>query len=538
MKFLDEFLDKDTSAYLGVAQTLGRFSPVSEAGKRQLRRLEVFVPGDEAELIEHHRRLKIALDLIEFNDEVYHRLRHLLREIPRIDEVWEQPWGQAEFALLTSFRYRHHQIRREIANTPELSSWLDLVAASELDQGLLGEPEGSRFYLADNRSQDLADVRRQIAEAQYWAENEENEIRLRLAKTYGLPQGAEQWVVDREDGELVRKLLSDTAVVLAAETVSSLRFAPKPSERLMDLRARLSALLQRERQIEASLYQGMEDRLREKETLWDAEAKKLVRLDMLLAMAEQSRTWKAVAPILSDPNVTLLEVEEGRHEPVREAVMAGGGEYVPLELHLASPVAILTGTNMGGKTVALQTAGWLQVIAQLGFLVPAKRFTTRLYSQVNASSTQPGRLGGLSEFGGEVERLARLLSLRHQGAMLLIDEPGRATHVKEGRALTQSVLDSLASSPSLSLVATHFDGLGGGGIAHFRMAGLKRDQVALWEKGRLDRRSPLHRLMDYRVLPVQEGAKVQSDALQVAELLGLETAVVERARELLKSKRG
>ncbi|RJO74321.1 MAG: hypothetical protein C4523_00940 [Myxococcales bacterium] len=533
MKRLSDFIDRDSARYLGLDETLAAFSPVSDAGRRQAQRLMVYAPGEEAALRAHHERASTAVALIQNRPDSADRLLYHLRELPRIDDAWPLQWGQSEIALLVAFRYHHHRLRQELEGAPLLAQWLNLVAPADLDGGALGDPGSSRFYIDDRRNPALAEQRRRIKEAQAEIHREKTTQRQALCLRHGLPETADQWVVDREDQTLINRLMADPDVALVGETVASVRFAPRTGERLATLRSAYASLLQGERRIETGLYLEIEKALRPRSLIWMTQAQKLVELDLLLAVAKTALAWKAVAPRIDSDPAAPLTVAAGAHKPLEDVVRAEGAAYVPLDWEAAEPVAVLTGANMGGKTVVLQTLGWLQALVQLGFFVPAAQLRTRLYSRVAALGAQGETLGGLSGFGREIERLSKLLPFRRDGVLYLLDEPARTTHAREGRAIIRAVLEAIAASPSCGVVATHFDGLAGEGYAWMRMRGLRREVVAEWRSRGGEARPPLHHLMDYRVERADDADATRPDALRVAELLGLEGAIIARAQTLL-----
>lgn len=534
MKPLSEYISNHAADYLGLASALEEIRPLSEAGRALLKTPPVFVAGEEAELAAHHARIGALFGLFDDQPEMIDRLRHYLRGLPHIGGVWDDAFGQAEFALLAAFRRGHHGIRRALAGADSLAGWLDLAPAERLDGGILGDPGKERFYLEDGRSETLSDIRGRIRGIMGEVKELEEEGLKFLAERYGLPESAGQWVVDRADGELCARLLDADDVVLAAENVESLRFAPRPDEKLALLKAGLAGALEEERSIESGIYSEMEAELRKSENLWKKEARKLADLDLLLALAELARKWKAKAPVVMEGAGPILEIRAGRHEGVRAMCERSGAEYIPLDLELDASAAVLSGSNMGGKTVALQTVGWLQTLTQLGLYTPAEHLRTRLYSRIAVTSSETERMGGLSSFGRELEEMALRLPERGEALLYIMDEPGKATRIEEGRAIVTAALEALERSPSLVLCATHLDGLNAPGIVRLRMAGLNREALAGWRAGGGGERPALPGLMDYRVLRVGADDALESDALDIAELLGLERGIVERARDILK----
>lgn len=523
MRAFADFLSPTTHAALGLDALWRAFAPVSEAARYAARRLPVYGPGDEAALSAHHARLQAAYDWLAAAPEADDRLRHHLRGLPRLEPPGET-WEQADLAVWAAFRHHHHAVRVLLEDTP-FAAWADLAEAAAFG-AFLGDPTRASFYLDDHHSPELAAVRgrlRALTHAIAQAERAQREV---VTARTGLPKAGEQWVVAREEASRVALLEADPELVRVGESTTTLRFALKPTADLDAWRVEQAALLAEERRVEHEAYRAWGAALASESGRWLAEQEKLVALDLLLAQARLWRAWGGVLPVVSPDAAVPLMIRAGRFVPLADTLAATGRPYTPLDLELVTPRLVLYGANMGGKTVVLQSVGFLQTLAQLGFAVPAQDFATQLYAHVALVAPPAHVLGGLSSFGAEVALLRDGLAYADAGALYLVDEPGRATHVREGRALAQALIDTLAATPSRLLLATHLDGLGGEGVTRLTMAGLRREALA-----RLD--LSLSELMDYRVMEAGPDWAHEAQALDVAARLGLPAPLVERARALL-----
>ncbi len=538
MKALHEFINRDSARLLGVDRSLKQLLPISEPGQFLARRLTAFVAGEEDALCEHQQRLQEALEMLQHWPETCDRIRHHLNDLPRIAPLWDMNWGQAEIALLLRFRRNHQALRDSLKDNDLLSGWLQLKAADALSDGLPVDVFEIRYYLKDDSNPSLSKVREQIRNIQVQIAEQEQEARKRLAKRHELPETNAAWVIDRSDTQRLERLKHDDELMLADESITTVTFKALEGPQLAELRGRLSDLLVDEHRIENEIYQSIQQQQQPNETAWREEEDKLARLDLLFAMANLASNWNAVQPEISSNGKSSIRIREARHVLVEEWVEQSDADYTPLTLNLNVSCAVLGGPNMGGKTVVLQTVGWLQTLTQLGMFVPAQGFTTHLFSRVEAIGPASQEIGGLSAFGREIDRLRQALPDRNKTILYLLDEPGRTTGVAEGRALVQAILDTVRQSPSALLMASHLDGLGGAEVTALAMAGLDHQALARWREQQGSAKPPLHQLMDYRVIPAQQGDTAKSDALDVAELLGLETEIIAQARDLLKHQGG
>lgn len=255
-------------------------------------------------------------------------------------------------------------------------------------------------------------------------------------------------------------------------------------------------------------------------------------LDLLVGRALVAQRYACCVPEIV--NDATLGFESARYLPLAAELADRGLAYTPISLTLDG-AAIVTGPNMGGKTAALRTAGFLVACVALGLPVPATAARVPLVSEIVwlGLGTAAER-EGLSAFGAEVVALRGFLDARTPRPLVLADEFARTTSPLEGRALLVALLQTLAERHTLALATTHFDGVAeGAGVAHFAMGGLRDIGIG---HGKLDLRAALARIahaMDYRLARVESNAPAHSDALALAQALGLDDALIARARRAL-----
>lgn len=227
----------------------------------------------------------------------------------------------------------------------------------------------------------------------------------------------------------------------------------------------------------------------------------------------------------AEGRVTLLRA---RHplllSPVREALgMAPlGHEVVPLELDLPAdqPCLVISGSNTGGKTVALKTVGLLAALAHAGCAIPVAPGTglpalASLHADIGDHQTLAG---SLSTFSSHILHLKRILAQARAGGLVLLDELGTGTDPREGAALGIAVLQALHRRRCWVLCSTHLGEISQWALQHrgFRNGSVTFDEAKL---------EPTYRL--------QVGMPGQSRALTIAQRLGLPPAVLDHAQRVL-----
>lgn len=249
----------------------------------------------------------------------------------------------------------------------------------------------------------------------------------------------------------------------------------------------------------------------------------LGHLDLILAKARLAKRYNCVRPVLSADNT--LSLHALRHPQVAEELSERGEAFTTLDVELKAGCTVITGANMGGKTVSLRSTVLSLLLCQCGFFVFAQSAKLPLFHQVALilADSGPGS-GGLSSFGREVHLLDRLLE-QTQGRrfFLALDEFARGTNPQEGAALARALVRYLGKLDCMALMTTHYDGVSDVAGAHYQVAGLVREIEN--DEGE-DPRRRIARRMDYRLLSAPPGAPCPRDALRVCRLLKLDPALI------------
>jgi DNA mismatch repair ATPase MutS len=203
---------------------------------------------------------------------------------------------------------------------------------------------------------------------------------------------------------------------------------------------------------------------------------------------------------------------------------------------------VIFGSNMGGKTVALQTTALLQLMAQTGLFVPAEVFETRVFRNFHYIGQWRGSHNhqGLSGFGAEMRQFVKawrsLCADADETAdetFVLMDEFAGTTSSSEAEAILAAILEAVSQKTNVCvLCSTHFHRLPRlPGVRFLRMAGL--DLKHLPTEPHADPISEIARHMTYRL--IDDDGKQSSDAIAIAQALGLDKNLVRRAELFFKA---
>ncbi len=195
-----------------------------------------------------------------------------------------------------------------------------------------------------------------------------------------------------------------------------------------------------------------------------------------------------------------------------------------MELGAESRALVVTGPNMGGKTVSIKTVGLISLMAQSGLHVPADPGTElAVFSKIYADIGDEQSIEeSLSTFSSHLRHLALILENADDRTLVLLDELGVGTDPEEGVALGISVLETLAERNARVMATTHH-----GAFKVFA------DDHPWMENGSLEFNSEtLQPTYRFRM-----GIPGPSRGLDLAVRLGIPGPVLDRARSLLGSDR-
>ncbi len=392
--------------------------------------------------------------------------------------------------------------------------------------GLLAEGRrAGAFYLADAFSAPLAAARGEYAAAQTDFERQRRRLGQALAPFIGMLPESDEFIVMRD---VLPKVPPGVRVVRESPLYRLLALENDAAAHAAEMR-RDAALARVAEQEEVARGQLAAAIARLGPALLAA-ARELGELDRTLARVAFTASWGGCVPTLDAGRFAFWDAS---FVPLRAALGEAGLPYTPISIDLGG-VAVLTGPNMGGKSAALATCGFLAACVAAGVPPPAKAASLTLLDGVvwigGGAASDELRL--LSAFGAEVVRTNAALAAG--AALLLVDEFARATAPREGRALLVALAEVLARRRTRAFIATHFEGVArDAGVPHLTVAGL--GERALDAHPARDVHAALDavaRAMDYRIIAVDGDARCGSDALALAGLLGFDAEILARAAEL------
>jgi DNA mismatch repair protein MutS2 len=176
----------------------------------------------------------------------------------------------------------------------------------------------------------------------------------------------------------------------------------------------------------------------------------LADIDLLVAKARVAQSMGAQMPELDE--AAALSVRDGRHP-----LLADRAVPQSLDLSEETRLIVISGPNMGGKTVALKMVGLFVAMTYSGMQIPAApgsrigRFT-RVFADIG---DEQSIAENTSTFSAHLRRMRLIISQADERSLVLVDEIGGGTEPTSGAALAVAMLERLLAIRACGVVTTH-----------------------------------------------------------------------------------
>ena len=554
-------------------------------GKKQLKEVRPYYPGEEAELRDELDRVEQMIAFVKQNQILTDKIQEVFMEVKdatlTIERSGVVTLSTVELFEIKSLLLQMRQLRKltmehEIgdyqgahcccAAEPSADSAASEARAENMPaaraegeaavdtvpreyfladtEDLLDELDPRRdrmntFYIYNEFSPKLDAYRTKKKEYEQQIRREQKQAREELRKKYGVQLTPKFDIVvakSHPDFEMIQSL---EELEMTDQDYMSVTLQLKPTEKIYEFVQAAEELNAEIEQEEERVREMLSRKIAEKEAVLLENCEKMGALDLALARAIYAMKHDLTKPEIVEDHV--ISFEDGRNLQVEDIIREKGKTFCPISLSLADGVTMITGANMGGKTISLKLAGQIPILAHYGFFVPAKHAKIGLsnYMQILIGDSQSVERG-LSSFGSEMEELKEILDKGQERSLILIDEIASGTNPTEGTALTKSLVDYLIEKPYISLITTHFESVTERkDIVNMQVRGLADCNFTLLNReiqhaNRRDRINIISKYMDYRLYRVDSEAQVPKEALSIAAMLGINKEIIEGAKKYMK----
>jgi DNA mismatch repair ATPase MutS len=180
---------------------------------------------------------------------------------------------------------------------------------------------------------------------------------------------------------------------------------------------------------------------------WASTFELVSSVDAAIAVASFLHRMRVHCPVTVTADPTI-EISEAYHPLIAHPV--------PNSIALSRRSALITGSNMAGKTTYMKTAGVNIVLGHtLGFCLAGHATLPRSPVMASVRSDQSVE-SGKSGYSAEVEAIGEFVNRAAAGGcrIFILDEPFRGTNTLERLAVAKAVLDALSADAQV-LATTH-----------------------------------------------------------------------------------
>lgn len=291
---------------------------------------------------------------------------------------------------------------------------------------------------------------------------------------------------------------------------------------LKDMESKILSAQDKIQKLEYVLFTQVRNEIKKEVHLIQDVSKIIARVDVYQSLAMLASENSYVRPVFNDQKI--MDIKEGRHGVI-EKVM-GHGKYVPNDVSIDenSPVVLITGPNMGGKSTYMRQVALIVIMAQIGSFVPTKYANLTIFDQIfTRIGASDDLISGQSTFMVEMLEANNALRFASEKSLILFDEIGRGTATFDGMAIAQAMIEYIASEiHCMTLFSTHYHEL-----TFLEDKGLGIQNVHA--SARVDND---HLVFEYLI---KKGRSNKSYGVNVAKLAKLPDEVINRANLVLET---
>lgn len=475
-----KFIDENSLNRLNFKDLLSRIDMYSGYGKSKLNNLSNFLVGEEEKLEKEFERMEKIYNFISNDKREMLKLEMILYKFDNIKKTIDNAVNNIILDTVDLFELKVQlmammELNLLLNKNSNVFSDFILEDVKELFNAL--DPNNEKiatFYIYESYSVILKEIRRQKKEVESKLFNETNY-------------------------EIIEKLKNE----------------------------RLSILIDEERE-EFKIRKNLTAFVKEFAEIFLKNSEKIGSLDFVLGKVRFAIEFKGIKPIVSRKKEIVLK--DAINLEVKELLESKNKKYTPISIKLNVGTTMITGANMGGKSVALKTIAENVLLFQMGFFVFAEYASIPLLDFIFFVSDDMQDISkGLSTFGAEIIKLKEInIYIKNGTGLIIFDEFARGTNPKEGQKFVRALAKYLNKKSSISVITTHFDSVVERNMKHYQVVGLKKlDFENL--KNSLKANNSLELIQDNMDFTLEESVdtEVPKDALNIAKLIGLDDEISE-----------
>jgi len=489
------------------------------------------------------KQLNLIFDLIEkmksfisFFPHKTDKIEFHLSRIPLLSMVFNDGSIRSELFNVKKFLHNYREI--DLLFQSEEYDTFSLEFQSDKLLKLLGHGKNQEetFYLKDSYSPELSNIRKEIRLIDVALSDLREEKIAHIEETLKLDFRFHDFLIIKEC-DLPDN--ADAFIYREPYDKNSIMVKPVFGQDYYHLHNTRKEILQKEGDLESEILKSLKVQVRAELGNIEQYIHNITLIDTVLAKTKMAVKYQCIRPQFTDND--NIHITNLNFIPLKNNCEENNRKYSPLSAVFDKRNIVITGSNMGGKTVLLKSLAFCQLLAQMGFFIPADNVSTTLFDSINLIGyNSDSSLNGLSSFGEEVKNMIEIeLSDK---SLLFFDEFAKTTNSLESHALNSALLEWFSSQSAIySFSATHLDNLPElNNVSYWTLKGLDYEKYSLYYhknyNGDLSERINLiNNFMDYSVEPQREAGS-RKDALKIADILGLNSEIINNAKKYIKNQ--
>lgn len=531
-------MDDKTKEILDFERVLAELHPMTPFGQKLKSDIKAFEVCQKELLLEELDRVAEIMRLINLQRSVFVEIRTNMRQVKDIRKSVERCIAGGVLSVVEFFELKNFVYTvKSISEGQKAIQWAmpDKYKVRKLQwvEAIL-DPERTgikTFYIYDNYSEALSKIRKQKALCEHKLDILKKEAVKKAEEELGIPVRSNgEITVSKSQSSLLERLRNNTALQALGETYINVTYRVRPDNDMLELMKGIEEMKGEEAIEEALILERLSSEISGRGSEILAVMGAIAEFDLIVAKAYMANGYNGVKPMICDDE--RLVIVNGRHPLVEAGLRKKGKSFTPICVRLDRGVSLITGANMGGKTVSLKMVGLLAAMAQYGFPVPADHMEVCMnaYIYISAGDEQSIDMG-LSTFGAEIRSVNEALMKSDEKGLILIDELARGTNPHEGYAISKAIIGYLSDKPGITVITTHFDGLVKAGIRHLQVKGLRNIDF-----NSLKDSDDISKYMDYTLIEVEGESRVPQDAINISRLMGIPEEILQQAEAIMENK--
>lgn len=458
IEFEENFIFNKKEANIPEIQKLLEFSSIF--GKEQFFIYENFYKkGDENKLIEDYRKQEKGINYFNKNKNDFNQLKILIAKIKNIKNIYKNNYyklSETDLFDLKQFILTCEEIfnifkKSDISlnyKNPEIKSIIKIFDKKN--------PDIPAFYIDKNYNKTLSLHYRELEELEKKLDKEKQKIEKYISENFINISFDNPKILLKESKNFDNLNKFIKYFIIEEDNPIFIKIKIKKNDIINSIEKEISIIKEKIIDEKNKILENISKKIFEKKDVILHAFQYIGTIDSFLAKISFAIKYKCIIPEINYDNFIL---KNAKNIYLEKILNEQNLTYTPLSISLKKGLAIITGSNMGGKTWVLKTIAQIAYIVHAGLMVPAEYVSIPLFNGIFINGSTNSQSEGLSSFGYEIYSLNKIWEHINNFFLILLDEPAKGTNPLEGKVIVKSLAKTLSESNSFSIITTHYDNI-------------------------------------------------------------------------------